>query len=100
MIVDVEEITVNYPTMFELMLDLQAMGENNALQQRKLYTSKDVFLAASAAYKSIYGNEDGTIPATFQIIHMIGWKPHESQPKPLKRGSATRSFKEIDQLNK
>jgi NADH dehydrogenase [ubiquinone] 1 alpha subcomplex assembly factor 5 len=84
--------------MFELMQDLQAMGENNCLASRKHYTSKDVFIAASAAYQSIYGNPDGSIPATFQVIHMIGWKPHESQPKPLKRGSATRSFKDLDQL--
>jgi NADH dehydrogenase [ubiquinone] 1 alpha subcomplex assembly factor 5 len=97
--VDVEEITVNYPDMFELMLDLQAMGENNALLNRKQYTSKDVFMAASAAYKSIYGNPDGTIPATFQVMHMIGWKPHESQPKPLQRGSAKHSLKDIDLLS-
>jgi hypothetical protein len=41
--------------------------------------------------------DDGAveIPCTFQSIHMIGWKHHESQPKPLPRGSATRSFKEL-----
>ncbi len=27
----------------------------------------------------MYGNEDGSVPATFQILYMIGWKPHESQ---------------------
>jgi NADH dehydrogenase [ubiquinone] 1 alpha subcomplex assembly factor 5 len=84
--------------MFELMEDLQAMGENNALHNRKHHTPRDVFLAASAAYKAIYGNSDGSIPATFQVIHLIGWKPHESQPKPLKRGSATMSFKDLDKL--
>lgn len=86
--------------MFELMEDLRAMGENNALIHRKPYLSKDVFLAAAAAYKSIYGKEDGSIPATFQIINMIGWKPCESQPKPLPRGSAKHSFKDLNSLNK
>jgi NADH dehydrogenase [ubiquinone] 1 alpha subcomplex assembly factor 5 len=81
--------------MFELMQDLQAMGENNALFLRKSYTSRDVFIAAAAAYKSIYGNQDGSIPATFQIIYLIGWKPHHSQPHPLKRGSAQKSFKDL-----
>ena len=27
----------------------------------------------------MYGNEDGSIPATFQILYMIGWKPSKSQ---------------------
>lgn len=27
----------------------------------------------------MYGNEDGSIPATFEILYMIGWKPHDSQ---------------------
>ena len=27
----------------------------------------------------MYGNEDGTIPATYQILYFIAWKPDESQ---------------------
>lgn len=27
----------------------------------------------------MYGSEDGAVPATFEILYMIGWKPHESQ---------------------
>ena len=27
------------------------------------------------------------MPATFQIIYVIGWQYDESQPKPMKRGS-------------
>ena len=69
--VDVDEIIVNYPSMFELMDDLKSMGENNAIINRKRFTSKDVFFATAAAYKSIYGNPDGSIPATFQVIYMV-----------------------------
>ncbi|KAJ2997069.1 NADH dehydrogenase [ubiquinone] 1 alpha subcomplex assembly factor 5 [Globomyces sp. JEL0801] len=77
--VDVDEVVVNYPSMFELMEDLQAMGESNALLRRYLvsidfrkhHVSKDVFMAAAAAYKAIYGNKDGSIPATFQVIYMV-----------------------------
>ncbi|KAI8899684.1 S-adenosyl-L-methionine-dependent methyltransferase [Globomyces pollinis-pini] len=106
--VDVDEVVVNYPSMFELMEDLQAMGESNALLRRYLvsidfrkhHVSKDVFMAAAAAYKAIYGNKDGSIPATFQVIYMIGWKPSDDQPKPLPRGSAKHSFKDIDSLDK
>ena len=27
----------------------------------------------------MYGLEDGGIPATFFVLYMIGWKPHDSQ---------------------
>lgn len=30
----------------------------------------------------MYGNEDGSVPATFDILYMIGWKPHHSQVNP------------------
>ena len=47
----------------------------------------------------MYGNEDGTVPATFQIIYLIGWKPDPSQPKPLDRGSGNISMKDIYRLD-
>ena len=47
----------------------------------------------------MYGNQDGTIPATFQIIYMIGWKPDPSQPKPLERGTGNVSMKDIYRLD-
>ncbi|KAI8924429.1 S-adenosyl-L-methionine-dependent methyltransferase [Entophlyctis helioformis] len=97
--VDIDEIVVNYPSMFELMEDLRTMGENNAIATRKHSVSKDTFMAAAATYKAIYGNEDGSIPATFQVIYMIGWKPDPSQPKPLKRGSGEISLKKLEENN-
>ena len=27
----------------------------------------------------MYGNDDSSIPATFEIVNFIGWKPHTSQ---------------------
>ncbi|KAG6856793.1 NADH dehydrogenase [ubiquinone] 1 alpha subcomplex assembly factor 5 [Tephrocybe sp. NHM501043] len=56
---------------------------------------RDTLAAASAIYKELHGNEDGSIPATFQIIYMIGWKPAPTQPKPLERGAGKVSLKEI-----
>jgi NADH dehydrogenase [ubiquinone] 1 alpha subcomplex assembly factor 5 len=43
----------------------------------------------------LYGNEDGSVPATFQIIFFIGWKPSPNQPKPAERGSGKVSLKDI-----
>ncbi|XP_071834640.1 arginine-hydroxylase NDUFAF5, mitochondrial-like isoform X2 [Apostichopus japonicus] len=95
---DVEEITVNYPSLFELLIDLKGMAENNASWSRKIL-HRDTLMAAAAIYKEMYGNEDGSIPATFQILFMIGWKPDISQAKPAKRGSAEISFKDLENIN-
>eukprot|EP00053_Salpingoeca_punica_P009599 m.86280 g.86280 ORF g.86280 m.86280 type:complete len:333 (-) comp15078_c0_seq1:137-1135(-) len=93
--VDMDEITINFPSMFELLDDLQGMGESSAAINRPGVLRRDTIVAAAAIYKEMYGNPDGSIPATFQILHMVGWKPDPSQPKALKRGSAERSLKEI-----
>ncbi|PIA15703.1 S-adenosyl-L-methionine-dependent methyltransferase [Coemansia reversa NRRL 1564] len=93
--VDIDSIVVNYPSMLHLISDINAMGEGNAVVQRLPYIRRDTLLAASAIYKELYGNKDGTIPATFQVIYMIGWKPDPSQPKPLPRGSGKAPLGEI-----
>ncbi|XP_065676843.1 arginine-hydroxylase NDUFAF5, mitochondrial isoform X4 [Hydra vulgaris] len=96
--IDQDEIIISYPSMFELMHDLKGMGENNATWTRKNILHRDSMLAAAAIYNELYGDGDGSIPATFQIIYMIGWKPSKSQPKPLERGSATASFKDLENI--
>ncbi|XP_062466673.1 arginine-hydroxylase NDUFAF5, mitochondrial isoform X2 [Pezoporus occidentalis] len=96
--VDTDEIQVNYPGLFEVMEDLQGMGESNCSWNRKPLLHRDTMLAAAAIYQEMYGNSDGSVPATFQIFYMIGWKFHESQAKPAKRGSATVSFGDLSKL--
>jgi NADH dehydrogenase [ubiquinone] 1 alpha subcomplex assembly factor 5 len=94
--VDVDDIIVDYPDTFALMQDLQAMGENNAVLGREMGPiSRDVLLANEAIYRALYGNEDGSIPATFRIIYMIGWHESADQAKPLPRGSADINLKDI-----
>ncbi|XP_069403228.1 arginine-hydroxylase NDUFAF5, mitochondrial isoform X5 [Ovis canadensis] len=97
--VDTDEIQVNYPGMFELMEDLQGMGESNCAWNRKALLHRDTMLAAAAVYREMYRNEDGSVPATYQIYYMIGWKYHDSQAKPAERGSATVSFGELGKIN-
>lgn len=86
---------MDYPDAFVLMEDLQGMGENNAVLSRGAPVTRDSLLAAASIYQSMYANPDGSVPATFQVIYMIGWSPHESQKQPARRGSAQRSMKEI-----
>lgn len=94
--VDVDDIIVDYPSVVHLMQDLQAMGESNAALRRDPGPiSRDVLLATEAIYRELYGNEDGSIPATFRTIYMIGWKEGEGQAKPLPRGSGEINIKDI-----
>lgn len=94
--VDVEDIVVDFPDMFALMQDLQAMGESNAVLGREMGPiGRDVLLAAEAIYRELHGNEDGSLPATFRIIHMIGWRESADQAKPLARGSGQINLKDI-----
>ena len=75
------------------------MGENNAAIYRSPHLHRDVQFAAAAIYEHMYG-ADLKIPATFQIINMIGWKPCKSQQKPLERGSGQVSLKDLDKYVK
>lgn len=93
--VDIDEIQAGYPSMWELMDDLKDMGEGNAVIGRRPFIHRDTLTAASAIYKELHGDKDGSIPATFQIIYMIGWKPAASQPKPLDRGTGKVNLKDI-----
>ena len=58
---------MNYANAFELMEHLQMMAENNANVSHGGILTKDTFIAMAAAYQELYGNEDGTVPATFQV---------------------------------
>lgn len=82
--------TVLYRDAFHLMADLRAMGEGNALTARlKHPTRRTVLTRAAQIYAESYATLEGLIPATFEIICLTGWAPHEGQQKPLRPGSAT-----------
>ncbi|WP_151718891.1 methyltransferase domain-containing protein [Gemmobacter serpentinus] len=80
----------SYRDLFHLMADLRAMGETNALhERRRTFTPRRVMIEAAQRYAQAFGTEDGRIPASFEVICLTGWSPHESQQKPLRPGSAT-----------
>ncbi|XP_039280299.1 arginine-hydroxylase NDUFAF5, mitochondrial [Nilaparvata lugens] len=101
--IDVDEICIGYPSMFELMNDIKGMGENNAASKRSVHLDRDTMFAAAAIYQELYGREGegggGGVAATFQILYAVGWKPDASQPKPAQRGSGQVSFKDIGRLD-
>jgi NADH dehydrogenase [ubiquinone] 1 alpha subcomplex assembly factor 5 len=49
--VDTDDLTINYPSIWELMADLRDMGESNAILGRRPQISRDVLLSAEAIYK-------------------------------------------------
>ena len=85
---DVDRFTVRYRDLFGLVRDLRAMGETNVLYGPIRPLSRAVLARAADLYAERHADADGRIPATFEIIHLAGWNPHESQQKPLARGSA------------
>ncbi|KAF8806275.1 S-adenosyl-L-methionine-dependent methyltransferase [Phlegmacium glaucopus] len=93
--VDIDEVKVAYPSMWELLEDLQDMGEGNAVIGRRNLIHRDTLAAASAIYKEMHADTLGNVSATFQIIYMIGWKPAPSQPRPLDRGTGKVNLKDV-----
>ena len=88
-VVDAENYTVRYDSLFPLMRDLRAMGMANPLRGRSSKPlGRAFFLRAAEIYAERYSDPDGRIRATFSIIYASGWAHHESQQQPLKPGSA------------
>jgi SAM-dependent methyltransferase len=94
-VTDVDRITVRYDNAFALMADLRGMGATNILvERRRAPTRRATLLRMVEIYSERFADDDGRIRATFDIIWLSGWAPHESQPKPLKPGSAQASLEE------
>lgn len=87
-VADVDRVTVRYRDLPALVRDLRAMGETNALAGAGRPLTRGILARAAQLYAERFGEADGRIPATFEIVHLAGWAPHESQQKPLPRGSA------------
>ncbi len=88
-VADWDRVTVRYGHPLKLLGDLRAMGETNALiERRRAPLKRAVLMRACEIYQQRFGLPDGRVPATFDILHLSGWAPHESQQKPLRPGSA------------
>ena len=82
-------LTVEYDDAWHLMRDLRNMGETNALTGRlRRPTARRIMETAVQLYQDNYLGAEGRITATFELIFLTGWAPDESQPKPLRPGSA------------
>jgi len=88
-VTDVERLIVRYSSPFIMMSELRRMGATNALAERRRTPLRRATLARMAeVYAQRFADPDGKIRATFEVIWLSGWAPHESQQKPLRPGSA------------
>jgi SAM-dependent methyltransferase len=88
-VTDVDRLTARYSSAFTLMAELRRMGATNALTERRRTPLRRATLAHMAEiYAKRFADRDGKIRATFEIVWLSGWAPHESQQKPLRPGSA------------
>jgi SAM-dependent methyltransferase len=88
-VADSETVRVRYSDPFALMGDLRRMGLTNALaDRRKVPLRRATLMRAAEIYRELFADPDGRLPATFELVWLSGWAPHESQQKPLRPGSA------------
>ncbi len=92
-VTDVDQLVVRYDNALALMEDLRRMGATNVMiERRRMPTRRATMLRMSQIYAERFSDPDGRIRATFDVIWLSGWAPHESQPKPLRPGSAKASL--------
>jgi len=92
-VTDVDRIIVRYDNAFALMHDLRRMGATNVLiERRRTPTRRATMLRLAQIYAERFSDPDGRIRATFDIVWLSAWAPHESQQKPLRPGSAKASL--------
>jgi SAM-dependent methyltransferase len=88
-VADHDRHTVRYDSALALMRDLRAMGATNVLSERdRRPLRRAVLVRAAEIYANRFAEGDGRISATFDLIWLSGWSPHESQQRPLRPGSA------------
>ena len=94
-VADGTPLTATYENPIKLMHDLRNMGEGNALDARIKHTTRRAVLTEAAAIYADTFSADGRIKATFEVITLTGWAPAESQPQPLRPGSATTRLADV-----
>jgi SAM-dependent methyltransferase len=94
-VTDVDRVVVRYDNAFVLMADLRRMGATNILvERRRTPTRRATLLRMAQICRERFADPDGRIRATFDLIWLSGWAPHESQQQPLQPGSAQASLAE------
>ena len=94
-VIDSETITVHYSDPIKLLYDLRGMGETNAVyEKRPNALRRETLMRALQIYRDKFGDDEGRVPATFNILNLSGWAPAPDQQQPLQRGTGQQSLTE------
>jgi len=95
-VVDRDVITVTYPDFTALYEDIKNTGSRNLHPNRArgLMTPRTL-KAMETVYTDMFALPDGKLPVTLEVLYLHGWRPHSSQQKPLKPGTATVDLSEV-----
>jgi SAM-dependent methyltransferase len=91
-VADGHRLDIRYASLFRLVADLRALGATNVLAARSRRPVTRLGLAAAAADFAAAADPDGRTAERFEIVHLLGWSPAPSQPRPAARGTATFSL--------
>ena len=92
-VADMDHTIVRYADVFALMREIKSFGYANPLLGRTAkFVSRRFLTKMAEHYHTNFTDEDSRIRATLEVAWAMAWKPHESQQKPLKPGSAKMKF--------
>ena len=93
-VIDSDVLDVSYKTLAQLLEELEYMGEGFALTEEKPVYENSFLSDVELAYRKKFADafDASRIQASFELIYLLGWSPHENQQKPLKPGSAQKSL--------
>ncbi|MGE3905151.1 MAG: SAM-dependent methyltransferase, partial [Reyranellaceae bacterium] len=95
-VADIDRLTVLYPDALALMRELRGMGESNLVRERRRTPlRRATLLRAAALYGEKFSDAEGRVRATFEIVYLHGWAPHETQQKPLRPGAASQRLADV-----
>jgi SAM-dependent methyltransferase len=91
-VVDADEIELRYADPLDLVADLRAAGETNAVALRDRRTPPPALIPASLAALQV---QDGRTSAMLRLAMLTGWAPAGTQPKPLRPGGFEVNLTEV-----
>lgn len=89
-VADYERVTVTYADLASLLRDLRGLGQTNVMYNRRTQpVGRRFWDKVAEIYQRDHKDERGRLVVTLDLVYLLGWAPHESQPQPKRRGSAT-----------
>jgi hypothetical protein len=94
-VVDMEKLILRYRSLYALLQDMRALGATSALAGKPMPLPKATLAELDGLYHERYGDADGRIKVTVNLVYMTAWAPHPDQQKPLAPGTAQTSLSKI-----